>query len=291
MIQSMTGFAAASSEFSRGAIHIEVRSLNSRFLDVQFRVMEELRQVEPALREAIGAAINRGKVECRISWTPTFNGRREPVLNAEILSQILALQGKVKEAASHAEPLSVEQILRWPGMLGDDALPIEEMRAVCLELMRQVLDEFVATRMREGAKLSAMLEERIAAMRVLVAEVTPRIPELVSMQQEKLRLRLAEALGAGAEQFAERIAQEAALFGTRIDVAEELSRLVAHLDEVMRVLAKGGAAGKRLDFLMQELNREANTLGAKSVASETSAAAVELKLLIEQMREQVQNIE
>jgi uncharacterized protein (TIGR00255 family) len=291
MIQSMTGYAAVSSDFASGAVHIELRSVNSRFLDVQFRIVEELRQVEPALREAIMSCIARGKVECRVSWTPAADRRRQPALNQELLAQIVGLQQQVREAARDSAPIGVGEILKWPGMLGDDALPGEEMRARCVELMKQGLAEFTATRGREGAKLRAMLESRIAGMRALVAEITPRIPELVSMQQEKLRLRLAEALGAGAEQFAERIAQEAALFGTRIDVAEELSRLVAHLDEVMRVLAKGGAAGKRLDFLMQELNREANTLGSKSVSTETSAAAVELKLLIEQMREQVQNIE
>jgi uncharacterized protein (TIGR00255 family) len=291
MIQSMTGYAAVSSDFARGAIHIELRSVNSRFLDVQFRIVEELRQVEPALREAIGTAVARGKVECRVAWTPAADRSRQPALNQEILAQLVVLQQRVRESAPHSTPLGVGEILQWPGMLGDDALPVEDMRAKCIALMKQVVDEFTATRAREGAKLRAMLEERIGRMHALVAEVAPRIPELVLLQQEKLRLRLAEALGAGAEQFAERIAQEASLFGTRIDVAEELSRLMAHLDEVMRVLAKGGAAGKRLDFLMQELNREANTLGAKSVSTETSAAAVELKLLIEQMREQVQNIE
>jgi len=291
MIQSMTGYAAVSSDFARGAIHIELRSVNSRFLDVQFRIVEELRQVEPVLREAIMSSVARGKVECRVSWTPAADRRRQPALNQELLAQMVGLQQQVREAVRDSAPLGVGEILKWPGMLGDDALPGEEMRAQCIELMKRGLAEFTATRGREGAKLRAMLESRIASMRTLVAEITPRIPELVSMQQEKLRLRLAEALGAGAEQFAERIAQEAALFGTRIDVAEELSRLVAHLDEVMRVLTKGGAAGKRLDFLMQELNREANTLGSKSVSTETSAAAVELKLLIEQMREQVQNIE
>ncbi len=291
MIQSMTGYATLSGEFAKGAIHIELRSVNSRFLDVQFRVADDLRQTEPVLRESIVAAVGRGKVECRVSWTPAADRRREPALNTELLNQLIALQNRVHATALQSAPLTVGDILHWPGMLGDDALPVEEMRAVCVELMKKVLDEFVATRSREGAKLRAMLEERIAAMRKLVAEVTPRIPELVAAQQEKLKTRLLEALGTGAEQFSERIAQEASLFGTRIDVAEELQRLVAHLDEVMRVLAKGGAAGKRLDFLMQELNREANTLGSKSVSSETSAAAVELKLLIEQMREQVQNIE
>jgi uncharacterized protein (TIGR00255 family) len=291
MIQSMTGYAALSGEFAKGAIHIELRSVNSRFLDVQFRTADDLRQVESILREAIVGAITRGKVECRVSWTPAADRRREPALNTELLSQLVALQHRVHVTAPLSTPLSVDEILHWPGILGDDTLPVEEMRAVCVDLMKKALGEFVATRAREGAKLREMLEQRIIAMRTLVAEVTPRIPELVAAQQEKLKTRLAEALGAGAEQFSERIAQEASLFGTRIDVAEELQRLVAHLDEVMRVLAKGGAAGKRLDFLMQELNREANTLGSKSVSSETSAAAVELKLLIEQMREQVQNIE
>jgi len=291
MIQSMTGYAAASAEFARGAIHIELRSVNSRFLDVQFRVVEELRQVEPALREAIGAGVTRGKVECRVAWTPAADRRRQPALNQELLAQVLELQDRVRQAAPGSALLSVGDILDWPGMLGDDALPVEDMRVKCVALMQHALDEFTATRAREGDKLRSMLESRIDRMRELVAEVTPRIPELVLSQQEKLRTRLAEALGAGAEQFAERIAQEASLFGTRIDVAEELSRLGAHLDEVTRVLGNGGPVGKRLDFLMQELNREANTLGAKSVSSETSAAAVELKLLIEQMREQVQNIE
>ena len=291
MIQSMTGYAAVSGEFARGAIHIELRSVNSRFLDVQFRIAEELRQVEPALREAIGSRVARGKLECRVSWSLLADAQRQPALNVALLAQVIELERQVRAMAVDSMPLRVGEILHWPGMMGDDAVPADEMRAVCLQLMQKGLEEFVATRGREGAKLRTMLEDRVAAMRGLVGQVTPRIPEIVLAQQEKLKARLLEAIGAGVEQFGERIAQEVALFGTRIDVAEELTRLLAHLDEVMRVLAKGGAAGKRLDFLMQELNREANTLGSKSVSSETSATSVEMKLLIEQMREQVQNLE
>ena len=187
-----------------------------------------------------------------------------------------------------ARPLAAGEVLRWPGMLGDAALSSDELREPCLALAREALAELCATRAREGAKLRDMILERVGKMQALVERVAPLLPLAVAAYQEKLAVRLREALAANDE---ERIRQEISVFGIKVDVAEELNRLAAHLQEVRRVLDAGGAAGKRLDFLMQELNREANTLGSKSVSKEVSEASIELKLLIEQMREQIQNIE
>ncbi|MBS1219818.1 MAG: YicC family protein, partial [Proteobacteria bacterium] len=184
--------------------------------------------------------------------------------------------------------LSVADILHWPGMLGADALPVDELRATAGELLGTALREFTAARAREGAKLAAVILERAAEMRSRIAVVQPRMPGIIAAFQEKLNARLKEALVAADD---ERVRQEITLFVNKIDVDEELSRLATHLDELQRILAKGGASGKRLDFLMQELNREANTLGSKSADIEVTRVAMDLKLLIEQMREQIQNIE
>ena len=184
--------------------------------------------------------------------------------------------------------LTAADILRWPGMLGADTVPLDEMRAVCHEALQAVLEEFTASRAREGEKLKALLLERVAAMEERVATVAPRMPQVLAAFQEKLATRLREAMAVDDD---ERVRQEIVLFANRIDLDEELSRLTTHLDEVKRVLDAGGAAGKRLDFLMQELNREANTLGSKSVDVEVTRVSLDLKLLIEQMREQIQNIE
>ena len=187
-----------------------------------------------------------------------------------------------------ARPLAVNDVLRWPGMFGDQSIDYAALAPQVLALAREVLDEFAASRAREGEKLAIMIVDRVRAIRDIVARVAPRIPEAQALYTDKLRQRLTEALGGASD---ERVLQEVAVFATRIDVAEELTRLAAHLDEVERVLKQGGACGKRLDFLMQELNREANTLGSKSAITEVSQASMELKLLIEQMREQIQNLE
>jgi uncharacterized protein (TIGR00255 family) len=288
MIHSMTGYAAASLDIGRAILHLEMKSVNSRFLDLGFRIADDLRVMEPQLRELIASRVQRGKVECRLNLLPAAAAPRTASLNEAILTQLRQLQAAVRQALPEAAPLSVSEVLHWPGMLGDDTLAVDAIQDECMKLARALLDDLLASRVREGAKLEAMLRERVSRMRELVSQVTPRVPELVLEYQEKLGTRLREALASIDE---DRIRQEVSLFATRIDVAEEISRLSTHLDEVTRVLDRGGAAGKRLDFLMQELNREANTLGSKSVSAELTAAAVELKLLIEQMREQVQNIE
>ncbi len=288
MIHSMTGYAVLSRETAQGSLVLELKSVNNRFLDVQFRVVEELRSLEPALRELIAAKIGRGKLDCRVSFTPAQASGKQLALNAELLARLVELEGDVRAAMPQAQPLRTGEILRWPGMLGEAAIAAEDLREPCLALMQEALAELCATRAREGAKLRDMILERVAKMQALVDRVTPLLPAAIAAFQEKLAARLREALASNDE---ERIRQEITVFGIKVDVAEELSRLAAHLQEVRRVLAAGGAAGKRLDFLMQELNREANTLGSKSVSKEVSETSIELKLLIEQMREQIQNLE
>ena len=288
MIHSMTGYAVQTRELGRVALHLELRSVNSRFLDLAFRIADELRQSEPQLREALTGRLSRGKVECRFHLQGKESATAELVLNGGLLGQLKAVEAAVRAELPAAAPLSVGEILRWPGMLGDDGVGFEQIQPQIAPLLAAALEDLVASRRREGEKLADMIRGRIAHMRDLVARVQPRVPALVAEYQEKLAQRLRDA---SATLDDDRIRLEVGLFAQRVDVAEELSRLSTHLDEVERILKSGGTAGKRLDFLMQELNREANTLGSKAVAADMTAIAVELKLAIEQMREQVQNIE
>ena len=288
MIYSMTGFAVATRELAAAALNVELRSVNHRYLDLQFRLPEELRPLEPGLRELIVARLQRGKIECRIGLNPLPNAQKSFELNPDGLKQLRALSEKLRAAWPSVPGLTASDILRWPGMLGADTVSLDEIRAVCHEALQSVLEEFTASRAREGENLKALLLERVATMEERIATVAPRMPQVLAAFQEKLTARLREAMAASDD---ERIRQEITLFANRIDVDEELSRLVTHFSEIRRILAAGGAVGKRLDFLMQELNREANTLGSKSVDVEITRVSLDLKLLIEQMREQIQNIE
>ncbi len=288
MVSSMTGYAAVTRELAAGTLALELKSVNSRFLDVQFRVAEEVRSAEPQLRELAMASVARGKLDCRLAFTASPLARGEAALNGEVLARLARLSQLVRDAVPDVQPLRVIEVLHWPGVLGEDTAAAEALREAALDAMRAALVELGAARVREGEKLARMIRERVARIRSRLAEIEPLVPQAVAAYAEKLAMKLREALASADE---ERIRQEIAVFGVRIDVAEELSRLGAHLEEVERVLAAGGAVGKRLDFLMQELNREANTLGAKSVSKELSAAVLEFKVLIEQMREQVQNLE
>ena len=288
MISSMTGYAAKTREFEGGSLQLELKSVNSRYLDFHFRIAEELRAQELPLRELLASRLSRGKIECRLSLGAA-GARGEPLrINGELLASLKELSRQVRADMPEAAALSVNELLRWPGMFGEQSLDPSVVGSEVLALAREALDEFTQSRGREGGKLAALIIDRVEAMRAIVARVAPRIPEAQALFTEKLRQRLVDALGNASD---ERILQEVAVFATRIDVAEELGRLSTHLDEVERVLKAGGACGKRLDFLMQELNREANTLGSKSAVTEVSQAAIELKLLIEQMREQIQNLE
>jgi uncharacterized protein (TIGR00255 family) len=288
MIYSMTGFAALTEELPLGTLSAEVRSVNHRYLDLTFRLPDELRAFEPALREQFAARMTRGKVECRIGFQKNPAVGLSLQINQALLEQLADLDLRVRERLPGAPPLAVNDVLRWPGMLGAEALPLEELRERTQGLLERVLEEFAQSRAREGEKLKALLVDRVEQMETLTARVKPRIPQLVQAYQERLATRLRDA---AAEMDDDRLRQELVLFSARVDVEEELSRLVTHLGEARRILKQGGAVGKRLDFLMQELNRESNTLGSKSVDVEVSQASMDLKVLVEQMREQVQNIE
>jgi uncharacterized protein (TIGR00255 family) len=282
----MTGYAQASAGSPRGTLTLELRSVNARFLDLAFRIPDELRMLEPVLRERMAARLARGKVDCRLSIAPGAS-EAKPQLNARALGQLKALARAAAKAFPKAAPLRIADVLRWPGVIAE-AADEAGLRSTVDELARRALDDFVAARAREGAKLAAAIVEKVRAMRARVDEVQPLVPQAIAAYQEKITERLREALGSADD---ERVRTEIALFATKVDVAEEIDRLRAHLDEVEDVLRKGGAVGKRLDFLAQELNREANTLASKAASSAISEAALELKVLVEQIREQVQNLE
>jgi len=288
MIRSMTGYATHSEETALGTLTMELRSVNHRYLDVQFRMSDDLRILEPSLREIANAQLTRGKAECRISLGRTLQSTLPDRLKTDLLARLADLDAQVRQHFPQAPGLSVADVLRWPGMVEAAELSMDVMREACEALMRRVLAEFTACREREGAKLRDLLLDRLTQMETLVTQVRPRVPQLVAQYQERLTLKLREAVASLDE---DRLRQEVTLFASKVDVDEELGRLTTHLAETRRILKQDGTAGKRLDFLMQELNREANTLGSKSVDTEVSRTSMELKVLIEQMREQVQNIE
>lgn len=295
----MTGYAVATSESAAGTLTIEIKSVNSRFLDLQFRINDELRALEPDLRAAIMAAITRGKVEVRLSFGRKTSGGSQ-VLNQELLADLARLQAEVTKHFAQAAQMTVAELLRWPGVIEESTVGQESLQLDVAALTATTVAAFVDSRRREGAALEAMLLSRIDAMEAIVKRITPLIPQVIAQFQQKAIERMQDALGLAGhgnpstltrQEVLERIRQEVTLYGIRIDVSEELSRLSAHLNETRHILKRGGQVGKRLDFMMQELNREANTLGAKASVKELADASMELKLLIEQMREQVQNLE
>jgi uncharacterized protein (TIGR00255 family) len=284
----MTGFAVQSQDLPSGTLSVELRAVNSRFLDLVFRMGEDFRALEPTFRERIGEAVRRGKLECRVNYVAAVQARLPDAINMALLQQLTGLGEQIRRVASDAKPMSVAEILRWPGMLEENAVDQETLHQTAQNLLRAALVEFNASRAREGAKLKTVILDRVLAMRHSAAKLRPQVPEIVAGYRDKITRRMEEILQSPDH---ERIHQEVALFAHKIDVDEEIDRLLTHLDEIERVLNAGGATGKRLDFLMQELNREANTLGSKAVSLEFSQTSVEFKVLIEQMREQVQNLE
>ncbi len=293
----MTGYAITTSESESGTLTVELKSVNSRFLDLQFRINDDLRAFEPLLREAIMAKLTRGKVECRVSFGRKSASSGNQSVNHALLTELAHLQTAISQQFPQAAPMSVNELLRWPGVLEEEQVNSDTLQAAIGRAIEQTVQAFVESRAREGAALQAMLISRIEAMETIVQRISPLIPQLIAAFQQKAVERMQEALGLAFDgketspEIMERIRQEVTLYGIRIDISEELSRLAAHLTETRHILKKGGQVGKRLDFMMQELNREANTLGSKAALKELADGSMELKLLIEQMREQVQNLE
>ena len=300
----MTGYASAQRSVgaqagiapgnaaSAAQIGLEIRCVNSRFLDLSLRLPEDLRQLEPALREAVGAQLKRGKVELRVSLDGTHaSGIAQP--SDALLERLAQVQARSIHWLPQAAPLGVADVLR---LAANEQSGQRDWRAEVLSLAPEVLAALAQARAREGARLADMLHKRVQELRALAAQAEPLVPQLVEQQRRRFldRWRDAMALGEGGvapEAAHERALAEATAFAIRIDVAEEITRLHSHLEEIERLLARGGEVGKRLEFLIQELHREANTLGSKSAALELTRIAVDMKVLIEQMREQVQNIE
>ena len=305
----MTGYAVVTRETAGGTLTIELKSVNSRFLDLQFRMNDDLRALESGLRELIMARVTRGKVECRVSFGRKAASGVAQALNTGVLDAVAALQAQICASFTDAAPLTVGELLRWPGVVEEAQLGQASLQADVAAAMAVALTAFVDSRAREGAALRAMLETRVDDLQNIVMQITPLVPQVVAQFQQKAIERMQTALGLAVDGVAggahagssaptasrddalDRIRQEVTLYGIRIDVAEELTRLDAHLAETRHLLKKGGQLGKRLDFMMQELNREANTVGSKASAKELTDATMAMKLLIEQMREQVQNLE
>lgn len=287
MIASMTGFAAITRPIAGGTLTFEIKSVNSRFLDLVFRFPDELRELEMPLRELLAKQLSRGKVECRAGWSINMAEINE-TLDADRLYTLQRLTAQVQAVFKESRGLSTADVLRWPGVVQTAALEWSTLIPQYQSMAAEAIQGLKEARLREGGRLASLIQERTAAMRVLVAKAEPLIPAAQQAFADKAHAKLIEVIGSADD---ERIRQELTLYAVRTDVAEELGRLKVHLDEVDRVVSANGQAGKRLDFLMQELNREANTLGSKSVSAEVSGIAMELKLLIEQIREQVQNIE
>jgi uncharacterized protein (TIGR00255 family) len=284
----MTGFAGLEKSIENATLVLELRAVNSRYLDLHFKLDENLRSFEPIIRELIGAQLSRGKIECKMNIIQRTQAGQSNQLDEVLIQQLVVMQEKAQLYFPQSRQLSVADILRWPGVVLNNTLSQNSLLEDISNLVQNGLQDLNASRRREGEKLKALVLDRLSQVESLVIKVKPLLPMLTKEYQIKLENKLQESIK-NIDQ--ERIAQELVLFAQRIDVDEELTRLTAHISEVKRILNSDKPAGKRLDFIMQELNREANTLGSKSVSVQTTQVSMELKVLIEQMREQIQNIE
>lgn len=288
-VRSMTGFAHASAECAGKRIDLEIRSVNHRFLDVQFKIPDDLRVLESGMRETISSKVARGKLECRIQLSNAQHSADSLHLNQQLINELADINSKLRKKHKDLSKLSVSDILHFPGVIASAEIDSEELHQVINQLLDRALDDFIAARQREGSKLQAHIVERLDLMEAIVGALEDLFPSLLQSHIARSRQRLAEAVAHVDE---DRLKQEFVLFMQKADVDEEFNRLRTHIGEVRRIVTEQtGSIGKRLDFLMQELNREANTLGSKAIAGECTQVSVELKVLIEQMREQVQNIE
>jgi uncharacterized protein (TIGR00255 family) len=288
MISSMTGFASNELELDAGTLLCEIRSVNHRYLETGMRLPEGFRQIEPELRKLVGEALKRGKVDVSLSFQPANKAAPKLELNTALAEEIIKHSNSISTLLQQNTAINPLHILRWPGVLREEALDMESLQEPATKLLSNALEELRTTRASEGARIRDMLEERLQQVLDIVATVSARLPEVLENSRARMRER-ATVLEQKIDP--ERLEQELLILAQKQDVAEELDRLQAHVAELREMIASDDAVGRRLDFMMQELNREANTLGSKSADPLTSKCAVDLKVLIEQMREQVQNIE
>jgi len=289
MANSMTAFAREAGTAEWGTITCELRSVNHRYLELNPRLSEELRQLEPRIREALSSRVARGRVDCYLKLQlreDTTQGDFK--IDNELLARVAKLGGDTQKQFPHLGPLPVTEVLHWPGVIRERGIDLDTLADMAMDLVNQALEKIVLDRTREGERLKEAIDSRLDEAGELVETLKTRLPEL----RQSFRQRVAEKLeDTGTRIDPERLEQELVLYAQKFDVSEEIDRLGIHLDEVRDVAARQGAIGRRLDFLMQELNREANTLGSKAFDTELTQAALDLKVLIEQMREQIQNIE
>ncbi len=288
MMLSMTAFSRQQLEQDWGSLTWEIRSVNHRYLETSFRLPEAFRSLENAVREIARKRLNRGKVECQLRYQVVESSQSELQLNNELVLKLMHANSEIQDLAGTSSPLSSMELLRWPGVIMDRQIDFKVLQSEALQLFEKALDDLVASREREGESLKGLLVQRIKSIREIVSNVREKMPDILKKQRQSLLDKLQDLQ---AEIEPTRLEQEIALLAQKADVDEELDRLDSHLNEVERVIGTKGQKGRRLDFLMQELNREANTLSSKAIVVETTMGAVELKVLIEQMREQIQNVE
>lgn len=287
MIHSMTAFARVEIKEDWGNAIWEIRSVNQRFLENYFRLPEQFRGIEPVLRERFRKALARGKVECGLRFNPNPSAKGKLSLNKELASQLLEHAGWINEQTLNSQVNPVE-IMRWPGVMEAEETDMDAIQVDLLKGFDRALEDFIAARAREGENMKVLIEQRLDGIVTQAETVKARMPEIVQWQRDRILEKFEEAK---LELDSQRVEQELVLLAQKMDVDEEIDRLFSHVKETRSILKKGGAQGRRLDFMMQEFNREANTLGSKSINADITNAAVELKVLIEQMREQIQNVE
>jgi len=283
----MTGFATLAHQLDEGVVNIELRSVNHRYLEIIFKMDDHLRMFEPNIRQGIQRALKRGKVDCKLSFKENEQAGQQLTVNDEVLKRLSTLVDATQAHFKNTQPVNVLDVLNMPGVLETKAIASSQLLSAIETALPQALTALSKARANEGEKLKAIILERLNEVAALVATVKPMMPALIQAYQAKLTAKLKEMMDVDEE----RVHQEMAVYAQKIDIDEELSRLEAHVSEVASILEEGGVVGKRLDFLMQEMNREANTLGSKSVSIDTTKVSMQLKVLIEQMREQIQNIE
>ena len=288
MMLSMTAFSRQQVDKEWGSLIWELRSVNHRYLETSVRLPESFRGLENVIRDTIRKKLNRGKIECQLRFQVVEASQSDLQLNKELIAKLVRANDEINQIADLDNQLTSAEILRWPGVVADQDVDADTIEREAIDLFTSALDDLVSSRVREGEALKGMLNQRVVSIREIVASIRQKIPEIICGQRKNLLEKLEELK---AELEPTRLEQEITILAQKADVDEELDRMDSHLKEVERIIESNGQKGRRLDFLMQELNREANTLSSKSIVVGTTLGAVELKVLIEQMREQIQNVE